>query len=184
MKYIPLALIIIIYSCAPKITVEKQEYPSPFEFSIVDTVHADKNTIYVRAHEWLAKTFVSAEAVIDMQDKEAGKLIGKSSIPVTYTTVTALSGRVTASQEVRYIISIDVKEGKYRCIISNFSHRGDEYTNSYGDLQAEKFEAVNPATGGKFEDRSYYAVKNQVMMFSKLLLKDLRIKMHEQNDDF
>lgn len=40
-------------------------------------VQGSKNEIYVKANEWMVRAFNNAESVIQFQDKEAGKIIGK-----------------------------------------------------------------------------------------------------------
>jgi hypothetical protein len=46
----------------------------------VDVDSIKSTELYVRAHEWFAKTFKSAQSVIQLDDKEAGKILGKGSI--------------------------------------------------------------------------------------------------------
>jgi len=176
--YIALFILVSI-GCAPAKKIEKQNYPVPFEFVLIDTVNADKNYIYVKAHEWISKTYNSAKTVIDMQDKEAGKLIGKAKITITPSSYSS-HGSIAASV-VDYIISIDVKDGKYRCIISDFTHEGGMV--SYGGLNKEKV-MITSASGAKIESKSYYDVKNKSMDMANRLLADLKLQMHKRGDDF
>ncbi|RZK33076.1 MAG: DUF4468 domain-containing protein, partial [Hymenobacter sp.] len=44
---------------------------------VVEVAGATKEQLYTRAYEWLAKAYRSANDVIQMQDKEAGRLVGK-----------------------------------------------------------------------------------------------------------
>lgn len=63
-----------------------QEFPineKTGKVSFENTVKVDgasKSDLYLRANEWFAKTFSSANSVIQMQDKEAGIIIGKGNI--------------------------------------------------------------------------------------------------------
>lgn len=190
MKYSFLLILFFVFSCAPKQKITPLPYPKPFEFELIDTLHADKNTIYVKAHEWISKTYGSAKTVIDMQDKEAGKLIGKAIIEVP-KTFAYVGGVVTAMEIVNYIISIDVKEGRYRCVISNFNHTGGTYitrsstnkTVSYYNLQSDTLSYKNES-GVRVVDRHYFNVKNTVMIHSQALLKDLKEKMHTPDKEF
>ena len=96
----------------------------------VDGVSA--SDLYVRANEWFAKTFNSANAVIQMQDKEAGKIIGK--------------GNITAYNSIAnvgvwdFTLSFASREGRYRYTLTNISHdkSGSKLTGSGGEIGNEK----------------------------------------------
>ena len=44
-----------------------------------------KDILFVRANEWFAIKFVSANDVIQMIDKDAGKIVGKGYVKVVYS---------------------------------------------------------------------------------------------------
>src|SRR5687768_10177439 len=46
---------------------------------VVKIENATKDELFTRAREWFAKTFVSAQNVLQMDDRVSGKLIGKGS---------------------------------------------------------------------------------------------------------
>jgi len=70
-KLIILSLILV--SCA---TYQKVSYSEPFQ-KVYGDLPGDKNQLFVKANEWMVKTFNSAESVIEYSDKEAGALMGK-----------------------------------------------------------------------------------------------------------
>ena len=92
---------------------------------------------------------------------------------------------------LNYILSINVKDGKYMAQINGFDHEGEVIPSrygtgryrSYGDLQADTKKEVM-LNGTKQEDKHYYVVKNEVMLNCKALLADLREKMHQPPKDF
>lgn len=191
-RLIILTCIFALTACAPKRKlIVKEDYPNPFEFELIDTLTGNKDEIYVKAHEWISKTYGSAKTVIDMQDKQAGKLVGKALTTVTISSQ-SIYGRLAHEDEVTYIMTIDVKDGRYRCVISHFNHKGNSYTSgstlypgkSYGDLNNEKVEYKSPSTGKPVEDMAYYDVKNQIQFYCKTVLRDLKTKMHEKDKDF
>lgn len=53
----------------------------------LQTTNATQSDLYLRAREWFATSFKSADAVLEMEDKEVGILIGKaySDIPLSTT---------------------------------------------------------------------------------------------------
>jgi len=95
----------------------------------VDGVSA--TDLYIRANEWFAKTFNSANAVIQMQDKEAGKIIGKGWI--------AVSNMGYDAGGFDFRINFTAKEGRYRYIITDIEH--DKKTSKFssgGGIENEK----------------------------------------------
>lgn len=74
--------------------------------------------LYSRGREWFAKTYNSATDVIQMEDKEAGKIIGKALMPV-YWKALGMSGE---GGHIRYTISVYFKDGKFRYEIADFIH--------------------------------------------------------------
>jgi hypothetical protein len=127
-----------ILGCAPKMIPKSNS--SSFEFSLVDTIQGTKNELYVKSYEWIAKTFTSAKDVIQMNDKEAGKIIAKAVIAVPGTKNGY--GMTMGDDYVHYTISIDVKDNRYRCIISDFYHEGGNYSNSH------------PCSGGSLDNNN------------------------------
>jgi hypothetical protein len=94
----------------------------------VDGVSA--NELYVRAKEWLALTFVSSKSVIQLEDKEAGKIIGKG---ISEIFASPFSGERTYSYGyIEFTLEIQVKEGRCKYKISNISHDFGEQSNGLG----------------------------------------------------
>lgn len=85
---------------------------------VVSVEGASKDELYIRATEWFAKTFKSAQDVIQMDDKSAGKVIGKGSAKNYYTVLMS-----PVEYYLNYTISITTKEGRYRYEISPFDLR-------------------------------------------------------------
>lgn len=99
---------------------------SSFEFSQIDSIQGSKGELFVRAMAWMANTFNSAKSVIQMQDKEAGKIVGKAVIPWEYRFMGD-----GCKCSIHYIITIDCKDNKVRIVLSNFYHEGcSKYTKS------------------------------------------------------
>jgi hypothetical protein len=90
------------------------------EVVVLDTT-LKKDELYSRAREWFAKTYKSANSVIQMDDKEDGKIVGRASIPITYNSI----GIIAPGGSISYNISVYVKDGKYKYEFANFQHQGD-----------------------------------------------------------
>lgn len=152
------------------------------EYKIIDSakgITADQ--LYTNARAWVAKTFVSANAVLQMDDKQAGKIIGKGNMR---TPVKNAFGMVIGDDIINFTITIDVKENKYRVILSDFSHQGGTYKGSAngGSLDREK-----PACSSIFITKGMWdKIKKEVDKQSAVLLKSLSADMisSNANDNF
>lgn len=87
----------------------------------VDSILSSKE-LYQRARSWFAESYRSAQDVIQMDDKENGKIIGKGSIKYNSNVFIASEG---TRGWIRYTISIQVKDGRYRYEITDFYHEGN-----------------------------------------------------------
>jgi hypothetical protein len=95
---------------------------------VVDVPNASKADLYTRAYAWVANAYHSANAVVQMQDKDAGQLIIKG--------LTRVSSNGNDVGVVRHTLSIYVKDGRYKYILTNLNHEatpGDTY--SIGPLE-------------------------------------------------
>lgn len=85
-----------------------------------EVVHVEGKTaqqLYTSAREWFAKTFVSANDVIQMEDPTSGKIIGKGSnhISESYVVGKGLATFFTTTDWYpTYTLKIEVKEGRYK----------------------------------------------------------------------
>ena len=110
-KLLVIALLIVLY----KQSAFSQDYPSPFKFETIDSMQGTKSELFVKANEWVAKTFNSAKDVIQMSDKDAGKIIAKGMMESGGRV-----GFVKGTFYIKYTLSIDLKDNKCRIRISDF----------------------------------------------------------------
>lgn len=105
-KYIvPTILTLLTFISAPTAAAPKTP-AEPVEIQIVQEATLSKSDIFDNTRLWMAESYKSSEAVIDLQDKELGTIIGNGSADLkigwgVYTPMT-------------FKIRIDVKENKYR----------------------------------------------------------------------
>lgn len=83
---------------------------------VVQVPGASAAELYSRGREWFAYTFGSSKTVLEMDDHEAGKLIGRAYAQFDFA---AGIGRPQPWALWRKI-KVEVKEGKYRYTISDF----------------------------------------------------------------
>lgn len=128
MKKIFLFLLFPISSFAQKDT---------FYFQLIDTASGTKVELYARARQFVALQFHDSRNVIQMDDKDAGKIICKG----VFTPLVGVGLGMKVQSIVYFTADIDLKDGKYRCVLSDFYHDGYlDHTDQQmgGNLNNEK----------------------------------------------
>jgi hypothetical protein len=110
MKKLILVLLISSVNCYA------QDFPSPFNFSVIDSCPCSKDDLYNRALLWVVKAYNSSKDVIQMQDKETGVIVCKALIEVPGQK--NAFGSPLGIDYVDYTLTIKVKEGKYKIAYS------------------------------------------------------------------
>lgn len=101
-----------------------QAAPEPVAFSeVVPVEGASAADLYNRAKLWFAKAFVDSNRVLQVQDKEAGTLVGKGAFQ--YEPNVLMNSSVIRGT-VRYSVTVMVKDGRYKYVITDFVHEGTE----------------------------------------------------------
>ena len=118
MKYLIFALLLPLISYSQRkvskqIKEQKKEersiadtmnFPDPFVFTYIDTISLNKAAIFSKSSQWLTTTMGRTQKHIQTQDALTGKII-----------VTNLE----VAKNTTEILTIDVKEGKYRLTFDN-----------------------------------------------------------------
>ncbi len=81
----------------------------------------DKDELYKRARAWFSKTYNSSKDVIQFENKDDCKIIGKALFKVSFKTII---GSNYPGGYINYTISIYTKNGKYKYEITDFYHTG------------------------------------------------------------
>ncbi len=109
-------------------------------YSAVENVDSlSKDKLFSLAASWFATYYKSAQNVIQLSDKEDGKIIGKAVYPYRL----AVMGN--KQSYVNYTITVMVKDGKYKIEMADFNHEGGAYGKGYsgGLLSNEKPDCGN-----------------------------------------
>lgn len=135
------------------------------EIVLVDTATSQMD-LFIKAKEWIALNFRSATNVIQMEDKDAGILIGKGNFEIKLTMYLTYS-------RVDFTFKIQVKNGKYRYWISDFVHVSNKQGYSGGALENERPDC------GTFNmmKKGWNQVKEQTDENIKLLIESLKKEM-------
>ncbi|GAB3638661.1 hypothetical protein GCM10027422_42510 [Hymenobacter arcticus] len=78
--------------------------------------------LYARATAWVAKTYTSGNAVLEQQDSAAGQLVVQGELPALVYNMYAGVLRSSYAGVVRHTLTIYVKDGRYKYILSNLAH--------------------------------------------------------------
>lgn len=97
-----IAILVLFVSCATSPTT------GPTMTERIIEVQKSKSELFVASMDWIAKTFMSAKAVIEYQDKEAGKIVGHGSALVNYAVI---------PMNTHFTLTIDTKDNKARISI-------------------------------------------------------------------
>lgn len=120
MKLFAVLILLLPTFVYPQDEVYKKELPlndeNRIEFSeVVQFEGMTKDQIYAKAMAWFAESYRSANDVIQMDDKEAGVMIGKGL--VRYNIDLGMDGALPFS--LRHVIKIEVREGRAKITMNN-----------------------------------------------------------------
>ncbi len=123
-KVIIIAVLLPLFALAQK-KVSETNFPEVSgEINYTEVVNVDtsikKDELFNRTKAWFVDNYKSANDVIQMQDKDAGIIMGKGIFTYGYNPV-SLSDRVTVN--ISHTVKIYVKDGKYKYEITDLSGR-------------------------------------------------------------
>lgn len=113
---------------------------------VVEIPGVEKDQIYQGAKGWIAENFNSAKSVIELSDKDSGRIIGNGIIP--YPCISAMDCLGRGDWTVKFTMKLDSKDNKFRAAFSNIRIKfppGGSFSNmeSAMDDQAE-LDAIKP----------------------------------------
>ena len=112
-KYIITFSLLIIFGCAGSLQVIETERKFQKTF---DNLELNKSDIYIKSLQWLAKSFVDSKEVIEFQDENTGKIIGKGMSSVIFNPTLIAPININ----IQYTLTIEIKDNKARITYSNF----------------------------------------------------------------
>lgn len=83
--------------------------------TVIDSIPKTKEQIYVSVNDWFARSFNDGKSVIQLNDKDAGCIIGKGHISNMGSTLSFASN---ADISADVIIRVDMKDGRMRITTS------------------------------------------------------------------
>jgi len=116
----------------------------------VHEINLTKNEIYDKSLEWMAQAFHDSKSVIELKDRENGKIIGKGMTSFT---------NVVAEIPCRFTMVLETKDGKYRTSYNNFVGMWGEYRNLPRDVEEQGYMAEITQRVTAMDDSLYSYLK-------------------------
>lgn len=91
---------------------------------VVQAQGETSDALYVKAREWFAITFNSANNVLQMDDPIAGKLIGKGAFHVSESYVSGnglMAVPITIEWRPNFTIAVSIRDGRYKYDITDIT---------------------------------------------------------------
>lgn len=134
----------------PVDTITKQ-----VSYASVVEVQGSKSELYTKARAWFATAFKNSNYVIQMDDKEAGKIIGKGA--EFGNIMDALNIVTLGTFKLNYTVYITVKDGKYRYEITDFNSEDQPGKNTWTIAKFNIYDLVtnpdNRKSNGKWKNK-------------------------------
>lgn len=164
---------------------ETLEFPrnsdNRIDFSEVITVDSTitKTQLYLSAKAWAVNMFKDSKEVIELDDKEAGIIMGKGAFKV-------YPGMFLTNGFIKFTFKIQCKQGRYKYSVYDFIHistKGDGYSGGALELETPACGRFSLALRG-WDDlriKTYYDTKDML----KDLEKNMKVfKKNVSGDDW
>jgi len=156
---------------------------------VIKTDSVGKKIIFATINDWFATTYNSSNDVIQMNDKDAGILIGKGLFEYNSNRHPFFS-QYEYDGNIKYTIKIYVKDNRYKVVLTDFEHLGDLTRPSYS------FSIITTAEDSgykgpyqKFHNENWRDIKLECEEYSKDIFTSLEnktknIKVETSGDDW
>lgn len=171
-------LITIVVTLLPLLSISQSNQPITFT-EVVKIDSADHTELFNRARSWFNTTFKSSKDVLNISDKETGELAGKG---LTQFYSNSGLGASAVKGVLRFSITVQVKDGRYKYIITKFIHESNgPPTNSYDFgliTEEETCPYKIPMTPKKWRNKVWAELQENSKREAELLIESLKIAMN------
>lgn len=140
-KLIILTVMLGLAACAPMPVKEN----APVE-SVINMPGFSKDQIYAGTKSWIAENFRSAKAVIQDDDKDAGRIIGNGNIKYPCSGFSCMT---KSDWKLDFTMRVDIKDQKMRVTFTNL---GISFPPSAAGLMVVQGENNMPLSGGEMDE--------------------------------
>ena len=148
----------------------------------IDSVNS--KDLYNRAHTWFANNFNSAKSVIQLEDKEVGKIIGKGYFVAGIEKSSAGVFKTPIMVSVHFTVDIQTKDGRYKYLFTDFTCMRFENTQNETicDLSSSSF--TKNTVWQKALDKDWIEVKKDVNAKMITIIEGLKKALIIKNDNW
>ena len=155
-------------------------YDDDGKVTFVKVFQADSTSakdLYTKAEEWFSDTYNSANDVLQVRDKEAGRLIGKGFYNYVITDM------VKFEYSLEHTIKIEAREGRYRVTISDLYINGTFNGQDYKEPveKSIKDESVYKKNGKPRKMAATHKIK--ILLWAEKKMKDIEKAMKKTGGD-
>jgi len=157
--------------------------PEPAPIAVSEVVQAPGKTadqLYSAALSWFPAAFKSGKAVLEVQDKAAGKLIGKAS---ESWEAPALLARTPLSGAISYTVTVEVKDGRYRYIIGPFVHE-PKTPPGYGTVTGTADAPSSGVASAGSDKKNWADLQRRAKEISTALAESLKAAMSKPAEEW
>jgi hypothetical protein len=156
--------------------------PDELAFQQIESVPGSADDLYRRARAWFSSAFNDAHEVLDLEDPIGHHLKAK---PLTRFSQSFIGGADSTAGVIRYVVSIDTKEGRYRATIGSFEHHatGGKITVDFGLLNTHEDPGADQCTprmycsAESWRMRVWAELKDEASLTARSLLASLKVAM-------
>ncbi|MDR6195208.1 DUF4468 domain-containing protein [Siphonobacter sp. SORGH_AS_0500] len=179
-SFILLSLVTIVK--AQDLPVDKESGKITYS-EVVDVPGSSKVELYGRALTWFAQSFKSSKSVLQVEDKDNGKIIGKGNIPIIIKV--PIMGNTDAGW-VNAMFTIVSKDGKYKYTIDNFYHERPLGKNTENWTDGGSLEQEKPKVGmmGRPSKKEWNSIKESLDKDMQSTIASLKKAMSKSDTDF
>ncbi len=134
----------------------------------------NQEQLYSNAKEWFAKTFNSANDVLQMDDKSSGKLIGKG-----LSMITIPMGITNVPEKMWFTVIIEVKNGRYRYSFTDITFESPE-DQTHRKEPAENIITDKAIQEGKTKLRTKY--RDEALRVFNQFIASLKKAMNKKSE--
>ena len=133
---------------------------------VITVEDVSKDILFDRLYEWFAKTYNSANNVIQLKDKESGKIIGKGVFSIVY---------YQRKPTISYTISVFVRDGRFKYVVDQISYR---------DIQGDSFSIENFPQSWFGKKKLYETINDKISIYIKGLEQSVLQETRGESDDW
>jgi hypothetical protein len=149
----------------------------PYEFTGVVQLDSSiqAEALFNQGRRWFTEYFRDGKSVLQVQDKQSGEISGKGNFPYKMEFIPGLN---YADGHIEFIVTIHVKNGKYKYTITDFKHYFDDFKSAYNDFGLVTSARSSPpqsryGMGGGMADKQWGRMKDAVQEKGKVIEQSL-----------